>query len=71
MPMPQRPSPIMTVFEIPLLQHLPDVPVQPHALELFGGHVAGAGDAAAARGRGAETLEGLRHAPFGARVEEC
>lgn len=57
-------------LNVALLKHVADVPVQPHALQLGGIHVAGAGDAALARGRAAEAVEGLRHGPLSAGVEE-
>ena len=45
-------------------QEFADVAVQPDARELGVGHVAGAGDEAAAGGGAAEALEGLGHGPF-------
>lgn len=53
-----------------LSEGLDDVAVEPDAVELGVGHVAGARDATAAGGRVAEAVEGLGHGPLGGGVEE-
>jgi hypothetical protein len=61
----------LSELQVPLLKHVANIPIQPHALQLGGIHVTGAGNVPLARGRAAEAVEGLRHGPFGAGVEEC
>lgn len=60
----------LSELQVPLLKHVANIPIQPHALQLGGIHVTGAGNVPLARGRAAEAVEGLRHGPFGAGVEE-